>query len=405
MNKILYPAFVFISCMATSLLAQKPGATAEDSLNNSQHPKSSTIIGGYGNAFYQRDFNAGTSTIDLERMVLFVGHTFNDKFSFFSELEVEDAKVTGGQPGGEVAFEQAYVKMDINHTNYFVAGLFLPSIGILNEKHLPNTFNGNERTAVETSIIPSTWRELGIGYYGSFSTIPLHYSAAIVNGLNAAAFEHGSGIREGRYEGRLASGNALAITGAAQYYAGNLKFQLSGYYGGSTGLSKHDADTLQLESGVFGTPVALGEFDMQFESKGFTAKLLGTYISIPGAYAINRAYKNNTPASEYGGYAELAYNIFETIKKTNNSQLIAFTRYEMLDMNAGIPSNGIIDGKLAQSHFVAGLGYLPIKNVVIKADVHLINTGSENPALVLNPNTPTYQKSNTFANLGIGFSF
>src|SRR5476649_2378025 len=100
-------AFLFIAGLA---FAQKaPAVTSEDSLNNNLS-KSQTTIGGYGNAFYQRNANLGTSRLDLERFVLFTGHKFNDKISVFSELEVEDAKVTGGQSGGEVSIEQAYLK-------------------------------------------------------------------------------------------------------------------------------------------------------------------------------------------------------------------------------------------------------------------------------------------------------
>ena len=47
-------------------------------------------------------------------------------------------------------------------------------------------------------IIPATWRELGVGFYGSLNNLPLNYDVAIMNGLNSADFEHGSGFREGR---------------------------------------------------------------------------------------------------------------------------------------------------------------------------------------------------------------
>ena len=172
--------------IAGAAFAQKaPITTSEDSLNNNLS-KSSTTIGGYGNAFYQRNSNLGTSRLDLERFVLFTGHKFNDQISVFSELEVEDAKVTGGESGGEVSIEQAYLKFNLNANQYIVAGLFLPRIGILNENHLPNTFNGNERNYVETFIIPSTWRELGVGLYGNLNNLPINYSVGVVNGLSSA---------------------------------------------------------------------------------------------------------------------------------------------------------------------------------------------------------------------------
>jgi hypothetical protein len=45
--------------------------------------------------------------------------------------------------------------------------------------------------------------------------------------------------------------------------------------------------------------------------------------------------------------------------------------------------------------------------VVVKADVRLMNTGAQNPDLVLNPNPNAvpYNQNTTFLNIGIGYSF
>src|SRR5580765_4509642 len=125
----------------TTTNAQKLINTNEDSLlmgTNSQK----TVISGYGSAFYQRNFDLQQSTVTLERAVLFVGHQFSQKISFFSELEIENAKVEGGLSNdAEIAMEQAFLKFNINAHQYFIAGLFTPRIGILNENHLPTNFN------------------------------------------------------------------------------------------------------------------------------------------------------------------------------------------------------------------------------------------------------------------------
>jgi hypothetical protein len=396
----------FILISGTAWAQKNTGTTSEDSLTNGSS-KSSTSIGGYGNAFYQRNSTQSTSKIDLERFVLFTGHKFNDKISFFSELEVEDAKVTGGESGGEVSIEQAYLKFNLNANQYVTVGLFLPRIGILNENHLPNTFNGNERNYVETFILPSTWRELGVGFYGSLNNLPLNYSIAVVNGLSSEMFEHGSGIREGRFEGRNATANNLAVTAGIQFYQGDFKFQVSGYYGGTAGVSRRKADSLGLNAGIFGTPVAIGEADMVYAHNGWEARVLGTIVSIPDASAINRAYANNTPQTEYGAYAELGYDLLYRAGSKQEKQLILFVRDEKFNINAQIPSNGVADGTLDQNHIVTGLTYLPIKNVAIKADVRFVHTGSQNPTLIINPNPVAlaYQPNYNLVDLGIALSF
>jgi len=152
----LFLFIFFVLAIPTFSFSQTvPLRTSEDTLNSALSSANATVVGGYGNAVYQNDFNAKTSTVDLERVVLFVGHTYGD-ISFCSELEMEDAKVSGDKNGGEIAFEQAYLKFNLDQNHYIAAGLFLPRIGILNENHLPMEFNGNERTQTETFIFPST---------------------------------------------------------------------------------------------------------------------------------------------------------------------------------------------------------------------------------------------------------
>ncbi len=388
---------------------QMVASTGEDSLNSFGAGQARTVLSGYGEVHYQRDFNQKTATANLARAVLFIGHQFTGRLALFSEMEVESAKIEAGGKAGEVGMEQLYLKFSLNPRQYIIAGLILPRIGIVNENHLPINFNGVERPLVEQLIIPSTWREIGVGFYGQTTALPFSYSVALLSGLNNAGFTHGTGFEGGRAEGQQASANNLAVAASAQYYTGNWKFQVSGYVGGTTTLAPRQADTLQLESGTFGTPLYLVEADAQYNNNGFAFKALGCNVSIPGAENINRAYDQNIASGMYGGYGELAYNLLQTAKKPKwqTKQLNVFARYEMLDLNAAIPRNAITDGTLKQSHLIAGLGYLPIPHVIVKADVRLTATGDQNPSLVINPapNAIAYQKNNAFLNLCIGYSF
>lgn len=355
----------------------------------------STVISGYGEAKYQNDLTNQIATANLTRVVLFVGHKFTDKISFFSELEIEDAKVEGGKSGGEVAFEQLFLKFDLTKDVYISAGLFTPRIGIINENHLPTTFNGNDRPRVERLVIPATWREIGVSVYGRVNKVQgLNYSLALVNGLNSAAFENGSGIRKGRFEGQDATASNLAITGSLLYYFNNFRFQISGYYGGSAGLSKAEADTLQLNVNTFGTPVMLTEANVQYENNGFEARALFTFVNIADAFEINRAYNNNTPQSMTGGYIEAGYNILKAFNSTTKKNLSCFARYENIYLNKKTPSNGIENSLNKQQYITTGLTYHPIKGAVIKADYQFVQAGKDST-----------KQSNNYINLGIGYSF
>ena len=399
---ILITFLLFFTCSDAQVLTKEDSLTAGLIQRNA-----ATVLSGYGSVKYQYDVNNKVARANVDRVILFVGHKFSNKISFFSELELEDGKVAGGEVGGEIALEQAFLKFNVNKDLYITAGLFTPRIGIINENHLPTTFNGNDRPFVETYIIPATWREIGIGVYGNLKAVTgLNYSFALVNGLNSAGFENGSGIREGRFEGRNANASALAVTGSLLYYIKNFRIQLSGYYGGSVGLTKMEADSLQLVYGSFGTPVGVYEGNVKYNHNGLSVKALATTVQIPDAKKINRAYANNTPQAMFGYYGEVGYNILHLFHITEKN-LTAFVRYENLNMNYKLPSNGLVNGTIDQQYVIGGLTFQPVKGVTIKTDYIFKHTGDVNPALVINP-FPTglpYQRDQGFFSLGVGYSF
>jgi len=405
---------VGLICLAITI-TQAQVLTQEDSLYAGLISKEqSTVISGYGEAHYSLDTKRKTSEATLKRVVLFVGHKFNNKISLFTEMEIENALVAGGVGGdegsagkGNISMEQAFLKFNLNPTTYIVAGLFIPRLGIINENHLPTTFNGVDRPFVETLVIPTTWREIGVGLYGTFKNVPgLNYSFSLTNGLNSSAFVNGSGIRNGRQLGSEASGLALGVSGSLLYYINNFRLQASAYVGGSTAVEKRVADSLQLNSGAFGNPVALYEVDAQYSDNGWNMRVIGSRVSIQNAANINKAYANNTPESLYGGYVEAGYNLF--YKKYKDAKaLTVFGRYEYMDLSAKLPSSGVKNDANKQQYIVAGLTFKPIRGIAIKADYVQRITGTPNPALIITPfpQQVPYFKSDGFVNLGVAYNF
>ncbi|MEO5977501.1 MAG: hypothetical protein ABIQ21_10125 [Chryseolinea sp.] len=383
--------------------------TKEDSLSAGLiRNNNSTVISGYGQAKVEYDFRLKTGNANLTRNVLFLGHKFNNRIYFFSELELENAKVTNGNPAGEISMEQLFIKFSINRDMYLQAGLFIPRIGIINENHLPTTFNGNDRTFVETFVIPATWRELGVGLYGRIRSIPgLNYSFAVMNGLKSSNFRNGNGIADGKQEGSNATAANVAVTGSLLYYIKSWRVQASGYYGGSAGLVKRQADSLRLQSGAFGTPVGVVEADVQYHNNGVSFKALATMVNIRDAFEINRAYASNTPGTMVGAYAELGYNFYQLINQEARKNLILFFRQEFIDLNSKIPNNGIGNGINRKSYSVAGITYQPVSGVIIKVDYVLRNTDERNNDLIVTqfPQLLPYYTSNGFLNIGLGYSF
>jgi hypothetical protein len=180
-------------------------------------PESSdTTIGAYGEMHYNHLGAEGadldTERVDYHRFVGFLSHRFNDRLSFFSEIELEHSIAGDGQPG-EVELEQAYLDFALNDRVSAQAGLFLVPVGILNETHEPPTFYGVERNDVESVIIPSTWWEAGGNLRGRISN-GLSWDVAVHSGLEmpttgSSAFR----VRSGRQKvaEALASDNAYTL--------------------------------------------------------------------------------------------------------------------------------------------------------------------------------------------------
>jgi phosphate-selective porin len=141
---------------------QEAGLTAAPATN----PVS---IFGYGEVNYNRPVHDNSETrMDLRRAVFGFGYRFDDQTRFNSEFEIEHA-VASADDEGEVEVEQFYVDHSLVAAANLKAGLFLIPMGLLNESHEPVYYYGVERNFVETIIIPSTWREGGVGLYGSTS--------------------------------------------------------------------------------------------------------------------------------------------------------------------------------------------------------------------------------------------
>ena len=111
-------------------------------------------LGGYGEILYNQPDNAN-GELDVQRLVLLFGYKFDERVQFITEIEFEHVK--------EVYVEQAFINYNLTEGLNLRAGLMLVPMGIINEFHEPTTFNGVERPSLDNAIVPTTWREIGIG--------------------------------------------------------------------------------------------------------------------------------------------------------------------------------------------------------------------------------------------------
>jgi hypothetical protein len=329
-------------------------------------------IGGYGEARYQAnvgDKGKNVDNADMERLVLYAGYKFTDNILFNSEIEFEHATTgEGSEEKGEVSVEFAALDFFIDPLANVRAGLVLMPMGFINQIHEPPFFYGNNRPEVEQRIIPSTWREVGVGLFGQI-TPELTYTTYVVNGLNAAEFSS-NGIRDGRGSGSNAKAENFG-------YVARMDYAPEALPGVSIGGSAYVGNSGQNQSFAGKNPdvlFQLYEGHAQWKYCGLEWRALGSWGHINNAELLSAqrtidGKENAVVGSEnYGWYTELGYDILPLIFKDTSQYLAPFFRYEQFDTIASVPDGFLDDENMDRHIYQFGLQYKPIPNVVIKAD-------------------------------------
>ena len=365
-------------------------------------PLGRTTLGGYGELHWNHRIPAtgdATSELDLHRLVLFVGHAFTDALRFSSEIEVEHAIAGEGQPG-YATIEQAYVDWDLaGRALTLRAGIVLVPMGLTNETHEPPTFHGVERPNVERNIIPTTWREGGLGLVGQVGE-RFRYQAYLLGGLDADGYSLGSGVRGGRQNVAEARADGLAFAGAVAWEpVVGLSLGLSGYLGqagANATTERFGADGAALDLDVTTVGVAA---HAQCKGHGLEAKALFATFFIGDTAALRdaRDADGNADGKDLasqilGGYVEVAYDVLRS--SGSAIALLPFVRAEHYDTAAAFDGReaSAADDDRAVTDLVLGATLRPVPQVAFKADVILRSFGGEKDA-------------ETLANLGVGFNF
>ncbi|MGH8679216.1 MAG: hypothetical protein ACREUQ_12820, partial [Burkholderiales bacterium] len=352
-----------------------------------------TVIGGYGEITYN-NYREDTrrDVADLKRFVLFFGHRFNDRLRLYSELEVEHAFVEGEEESGEVAMEQAYIQYSLASWANLRAGLMLLPIGIINEYHEPPTFYGVERNEIETRIIPSTWRELGLALQGNVFN-GLEYNAGIATTPDASKFENASsGFRQMRANGSRVTANEFGFFAGLNYrgvpgllvggsaYTGNTGQDGQGTGGGTPALLKDVHARLTLWE--LHTRYAIAGFDLRaLYAKG----RLGDTALINAAAGVPLGSTDAAPESFFGWFAEAAYHIY----RSDDLDVAPFVRYERYNTQNSVAAGFSTDPNNNEKLTTFGVNLRVHPQVVFKADYQDYQTDNSKDRI----------------NLGVGYMF
>ncbi len=354
-----------------------------------------TSIGTYGEVLYQAPHQGGTTfsnnnTADAYRVVLFVGHDFNDWLRFFTEIEFEHG-------GDEVSVEQLFIDIHPHKAIGLQVGKLLVPVSHINKYHEPTTFWSARRPLLDRVIRPTTWSEPGIGVYGQPSDY-FSYELQLVDGFRADRFSGSEVLREGRQEGREALANDLAVAGRLELYpTESVTFGIFGYYGGadqnlfqdcsSDGQVDLGNTTPGLNCPINGlTGVRVGMLSTDLIARANKAELrigqaLG-YIRRSGR--LSRALNGDTtdgaagneviPSRFWGWNIEGSYDVLAAIAPKLDQSGHVFVRYEDVDTQSKVASGLSKDPARIRRQAVFGFAYLPHPGVVLKADYEMMFT-------------------------------
>ncbi len=313
---------------------------------------------GYGEVHYNNP-ETGTmdrsaiSEADVHRFVLGWTYEFTPDIRLDAEVDFEHAAT-------EIELEYAHLDYDFAPTVAARIGSVLMPVGPLNEFHEPPLFYSVERPYVESSILPTTWQEIGIGVVGRAGSGALAYRAYVVTGLDASGFSSLSGIRGGRMHGAEAKAEDLAGVARLEYAAaGGLHIGASGYYGGAD----HG------DSALGDVSVGIASADARYRRHGFDLRGVFYRVMIDGADRVSTVRGETVGEALMGWHGEAAYDLLRRDADASRSRsLFLFARYEDFDTNKETPSGLTRDPAAGRQIITGGFSYMPIEKVAFKAD-------------------------------------
>ena len=362
-------------------------------------------IGGYGEAVYQRmsysdnvaryaypaRYKDGKhGRFDLPHVVTFMSYDFGRGWKMSTEIEFEhggtgstyeiENEETGEyeveiEKGGEVALEQFWIEKSFSPFANLRIGHIIVPVGLTNQYHMPTEFFSVLRPEEESTILPCTWHETGLSFWGR--TNQWRYELLFIAGLDAERFSNSGWISGGSvspYEFTIANKYATAFR-FDNYTIPGLRMGLSGYFG----FSAENSLKADRYKGVNGS-VTIGSFDAVYDDNNFLIRGNVIYGHLGDSYTISTVNKRLPSASPsprtdvasdvLSWYGEIGYDImsFFSNREYNGDKLYLYGHYGYYNsMYKTVES--ISPKRWCEKNIIsAGLNYFPIEGLVIKAE-------------------------------------
>ena len=368
-------------------------ANAASSASSATSWAANTTISSYGEIGYTRPTRAPQNAqVDVGRAVIGITHRFDDSTRMVAEFEYEHA-VTSASDRGEAEVEQLYVEREFKNGLRAKAGLYLMPVGFLNQTHEPTAYYGVFRNFVETAIIPTTWREVGIGLSGTTEGA-LSWDVGLTTGFNLTKWDPASTEgRDGPLRATHGEGQFAAARDLSAYGALNWRGIPGLHLGGSvfTGKVGHKTTDFLANS----SRLTLVDLHARYQFNGWDLSALYSRATVSNTEELNTSFAVATPnptlvpSRFYGGFVQAAYKLWQA----QDYLLYPFARYERFNTAAGFGSlstgNAGAEVRPDERVLTAGVSLRVGKGVVLKTDYQKFRTDASRDRF----------------NIGMGYSF
>lgn len=373
-------------------------------------------VGGYGEVALSRNFysdnqyryrnpakykdDPSNGRFDIPHAVIYLGYDFGKGWTMGTEIEFEHTGTgsaieietdEGGEyeheieKGGEVELEQLWLQKSFSRAANVRIGHVIVPVGLNNAHHEPLNFFTVYRPEGENTILPSTWHDTGISFWGKSSKF--RYEVLMVAGLNALQYSRDNWIQGGNksaYEFKPA--NKYGFAARLDYYPmPGLRFGLSGYYG--QGMHNTSPNEMEGDGKTYDKVKAntfVGSVDLTLKRWNWIVRGQVDYGYISDTPLLNQAKINQRSTSPYNktyvgknAYTagiEAGYDVFSQIQslRRNNQKLYVFGRFEQYD--SYLPEHTqpkATNDYTKRTNIVCGVNYFPIPQIAIKADYSL----------------------------------
>ena len=330
-----------------------------------QMGKVPVALGGYveGNSNYiVTDGVTEGLSFQMRRMTLFVSSTIGKRIKFLSEIEFEDGTK-------EINIEFAAVDFEFHPLVNFRGGVIMNPIGAFNQNHDGPKWEFIDRPIASTTIIPSTFSNVGCGFWGKYykNQWAVAYEAYLTNGFDDQIINNSqnrtwipaSKLNKERFE---ESFNGVPLT--------TLKTALKHRKIGELGISwmggiynKFQEDGLVIDSKRRIDIFAI-DFNTTIKKKTYiNGEWVWAFVDVPNTFT--QQYGNK----QRGGFVDIVHPLLKrTILGFEKSVLNLALRLEYTDYNVGTfneTGGNIRDDIYA---IVPGISFRPYPQTVLRAN-------------------------------------